>query len=309
MVKFITLTKKNILKFSLAILVLICLFLLTTTYFNKNGTSYTYLPSSIHNEINKDFDGDGNDDNLIIDKTSSYYTVKIKTLTNEYTLKSSVHGEKLLDIYDSCSIKQDTIDLSRNGIPEIIISGYKNNAPLTYIFRWNNFDFEEVLSTQSNIIGFLDSHNSKTPQILYTLSEKGDEATNALLFNGLSIKNITFSSPKTPSLGVIQQFIDLIQLEYELTETPGLFTPYIDSNQLSILWKLSKDTYRYSFQTGYFNDITWDKNGTPTSLIWVLSFERVHQIDSKVADEEMLLSIKADIDQFGEYKISSIKEL
>lgn len=308
MVKFIVIDKSKIIKCFILILLTIFLCSMFFIFFFKEKTISSFISSSIHNNTEKDFDGDGSIDSLIIDKKNNHYIVKIKTSKNEYTLKNDVLGDALIDLYDSVAIKINTIDLSRDGLPEIILSGYKNASPITYIFKWLNDDFKEVFSTQKNICGVLDSSNSRTPKILYTLSDKGDEATEAFIFNGTSTKDISFSKPHIPSLDVIQKFIDLIQLDYEIAETPDLFTAYINSDELGILWTLNKETYRYSFQNGYFYDINWDKNGLPASIIWSLSFEKVNSTDSSKLKEELFFSIKTDINEFREYKISSIKK-
>ncbi|MDD6879910.1 MAG: hypothetical protein PUD59_06825, partial [bacterium] len=255
MIKFIVVSKKKLLNLLFFILLIICLFFITYSFFNKWKSTFSSLSLNIHNDLENDFDGDGSVDSLTLNKYNSHYVVKIKTAKNLYTLKSINYGESLIDISDSLQPKVKALDLSRDGIPEIILSGCKDNKPITYIFKWKDDNFTEVFSTSYNIFGVLDSKNSKTPKILYALSEKGDESTKSLIFNGNEIKDISFSKTLIPSLGVVQKFIDLIQLDYELTETPGLFTPYIESSELGILWTLSKDTFRYSFQTGYFYDI------------------------------------------------------
>lgn len=308
MVKFIIIKKENLFKCLLLILLIIFIFLISFSFIKKETTTSSLISFDIHNDLKKDFDGDGTIDTLTFDKSGSHYIIKIKTSENLYTLKNNTYGEYLLDIYDTFNIRIEALDLSRDNIPEVIISGYKENNPISYIFKWEDDAFKEVFSSRNNIFGILDSHNSRTPKILHALSEKGDESTESFIFNGKEIKDISFSKSMIPSLGVVQKFIDLIQLDYELTETPGLFTPYIESTELGILWTLSKATYRYSFQTGYFYDINWDKNGIPTSLSWVLSFEKVNSIDSAKPKEEIVFIIKTDIDEFSEYKISSIKK-
>lgn len=308
MVKFIVIEKNKILKFIFLILLSLFLLFILFLFFYEEKVLPSFMSSTIHTQSDNDFDGDGTIDSIIIDKKNSHYIIKVKTSKNEYILKTNSVGDSLIDLYDSVSPRIESLDLSRDGLPELILSGFKDKKPITYIFQWNNGQFDEIFSTTKNIIGIIDSHNSRTPKIMYTFSEKGDESTQAFIFNGLETKDITFSQNQIPALGVIQKFIDLIQLDYEIDETPGIFTQYINSNELGILWNLSKDTYRYSFQNSYFFDVNWDENTLPSSILWTLSFEKVNSLDSTKPKEELIFIVKTDINQFGEYKISSIKK-
>lgn len=308
MVKFIVLEKKKIFRW-LFIIILLALFLIIFfSIFFKNDSLESFISSTIHNSNDKDYNGDGILDSIVVDKKNSHYIIKVKTSKNEYVLKNDLYGDALIDLYDSVSIKITSLDLSRDGIPEIILTGFKNQKSITYIYQWCDDEFKEVFSCSKNIFGIVDSENSRTPKILYALSEKGDESTESFIFNGKTIKDITFSKLQIPGLGVIQKFIDLIQLDYEIEDAPGIFTEYINSDELGILWNLSKENYRYSFQNGYFYDINWDKNALPSSIIWRLSFEKVNSSDSTKPKEEIIFNVKTDINQYGEYKISSIKK-
>lgn len=308
MVKLIILEKHKLFKWIFIILLLLLLVAISFSVFLKNDSLESFISSTIHNPNDKDYDGDGTIDSILIDKKNSHYIVKVKTSKHDYVLKSESYGDALIDLYDSVSIKVTSLDLSRDGIPELILTGYKNQKPITYIFQWNNDEFKEIFSSSKNIFGIIDSQNSRTPKILYALSEKGDESTESFIFNGKTIKDTSFSKLQIPALGVIQKFIDLIQLTYEIEDAPGIFTEYIDSEELGILWNLSKENYRYSFQIGYFYDISWDKNALPSSVIWNLSFEKVNSTDSSKPKEEIIFTVKTDINQFGEYRISSIKK-
>lgn len=308
MVKFIILEKRKLFKL---IFFIVSLFILLIIFFSiifKNNSIQSFMSSTIHNQNDADYDGDGTIDNIIIEKKNSHYIVKVKTSKSYYVLKNALYGDALIDLSASVSLKIDSLDLSRDGIPEIILSGYKNQHPITYIYQWCDSEFKEVFSSSKNVFGIIDSKNSRTPKILHTFSEKGDKSTESIIFNGKIIKDITFSKLQIPALAIIQKFIDLIQLSYEIEDPPEIFTEYINSEELKILWNLDKETYRYSFQLGNFYDINWDKNALPSSIIWNLSFEKVNSSDSTKPNEEIIFTVKTDINQFGEYKISSIKK-
>ena len=142
--------------------------------------------------------------------------------------------------------------------------------------------------------------------IISTNSTTGDKGTNSYILNSNSIKDITFSNQTIPSLGNIQTLINLIEADYELDDAPDIFTAYIPSEELGILWNLDKSTYRYSFQRGYFYDISWDDSGKATSIYWILSFEKVNFTDSNSTPQELTIYVKANLEEVSDYKISSI---
>lgn len=297
--------KKNTIIAFIIIFFLIGISIITiiNTYSQNTETLSNNL---LDNNQEYDFDCDGENDQLTIISTNSTYAIKIKNSTGEILLKSNEFDYSLLDITSSCSINISYIDLNRNKIPELIISGFKNNKPTFYIFQWIDNTFKEILFSQNNILGILDYNNSRTPKIFTTNSTTGDKGTNSYILNSNSLKNITFSNQTIPSLGNIQTLINLIEADYELDDAPDIFASYIPSEELGILWNLDKSTYRYSFQKGYFYDISWDDLGKATSIYWILSFEKVNSIDSNCKSQELTIYVKSNLEEPDEYKISSI---
>lgn len=304
MTKFIVLKKQQILKFCYTIFILSISIYICYLFLKKDLPTFSTEIKFFQDEIKGDLNGDGIVDSIDIERNQSNYIVNIKCIHNTYTLKSKNFDKNLLDLSPSQNIQIKTIDLSRDGIPEIIISGVKNNIPSTYVFKWIKDDFNEIFFSTKNILGILDSNNSRTPKLLHTLSSKGDAETESYVFIGNSIKDTSYSKPKILSLSVIQKFIDLIELPYEISDAPDLFSPYIPSTELAMLWNLDKSTFNYSFQNGYFYDNSWDDTGQPTSLIWILSFNKFNTSSSK--NTEILLYVTVQINEFGEYRISSI---
>ena len=295
--------KKTLLITLIIIFFLISIITIINTYLQNTETLSNNL---LENIPEYDFDCDGENDELTIISTNSTYSIKIKNSTGEILLKSNEFDYSLLDITSSCSINISYIDLNRNKIPELIISGFKNNKPTFYIFQWLDNTFKEILFSQNNILGILDYNNSRTPKVFTTNSSTGDKGTNSYILNSNSIKDISFSKQSIPSLGNIQTLINLIEADYELDDAPDIFTSYIPSEELGILWNLDKSTYRYSFQKGYFYDISWDNLGKATSIYWVLSFEKINFIDSNNAPEELTIHVIVNLEELDEYKISSI---
>lgn len=307
MTKFIVVKKQHILKFCSIIFILCLSIYICYLFINKDAPTFSITKFFFQNETKDDFNGDGLIDSILIEKDQSTYIINVKCEDNTYLLKSKEYDENFLDLSPSHSIQIKSIDLSRDGVPEIIISGVKNNTPSTYIFKWVKDDFQEIFFSNKNIFGILDSNNSRTPKLMHTSSSKGDTETQSYVYTGNYLKDISYSKPKILSLSVIQKFIDTIELTYEISDAPDLFTPSIQSTELAILWNLDKPILTYSFQDGYFYDVSWDDNGNPTSLIWILSFNKFNTSNSN--NTELILHVKVQINQFGEYKISSINKM
>lgn len=310
MSKFIIIKKKNI--FSSLLFCLLILFLLVSfryIYIDTTRNSHATLSRfNLDEEISLDFNGDGQKDTLDVKKDKNTYVVKIKTSSKDYTLYPSDNSKIIGEYSSNWPIKINTLDLSRDGIPEIIIRTFKDNKPINYIFTWNIDDFCNIYTSYNNILGILDSKNSRTPKILSASSSEGDSSTTSFIFNGKSIKDITFSKTNIPNLNLVQSFIDVIQIPYELYEAPNIFSSEIDSTDLSLLWNLDKDSYNYSFQNGYFYDSTWDSNGDISSINWCLSFESTRKSDSSAEKKELIIYLTIAKDSYNEFKISTFKK-
>ncbi|ATD55659.1 hypothetical protein [Clostridium chauvoei] len=309
MAKFIVIKKK--LTLSSLILLGVLLTLSFSFYkLNKNAEVIATFSNSLSNgeDITQDFDGDGEKETIEILKEKEYYIVKIKGKNKEFTLRSKDGSEELISLSNSWPIKINTFDLSRDGLPEIIIRGSKNNSTINYIFTWQNNDFYNIYTSNDNILGIFDSTNSKTPRILSLSSSKGDTSTSSYIFNGDKLKDISFSKPIVPGLGSVQSFVDLIQAQYEISDPPDIFSPNISSSELSLLWNLDKENYRYDFQNGFFHDVNWDDNGEILSMTWCLSFQEVKIQDPDNTKKELIIYLTIQKDDYKEFKISSIKK-
>jgi len=310
MSKFIVIKKKNIF---LCLLISLMLLALSFSFYylckDKKNIQSTISNISTNEDILLDFNGDGEKETLEVKKEKNTYVVKVKSSSKDYILHPSDNSKVLGEYNSSFPLNINALDLSRDGIPEIIIRTFKNNKSINYIFTWDKNNFSNVYTSSNNILGILDSNNSRTPKILSASSSGGDSSTNSYIFNGKTLKDTTFSKTNIPNLNLIQSFIDLIEAPYELSDTPDIFSSSIDSNELSLLWNLSKDTYNFAFQNGYFYDSSWDDNGNLTKINWCLSFEEIKKSDSSSTPKELLLYLTIENDSYNEFKISTIKKV
>ena len=309
MYKFIVVKNKSI--FYLLLIFLMLLFLVPLSYSlynSKDSFQSTNSNISTNEDISLDFNGDGETETLQISIKEDTYVINIKNSSNNYILQPNSDSKIFGDHNSSFPLKVNTLDLSRDGIPEIIISTIKDNKPIFYVFTWNKSDFLNVYTSSNNILGVLDSKNSRTPKILSISSSEGDISTNSYIFNGDVLKDITFSKTTVPNLNLIQSFIDLIEAPYEISDPPDIFSSLIDSSELKLLWNLNKDTCNYTFQNGSFYDSSWDDDGNITKLIWCLSFEQTEKLGSSDNKRELLLYLTIEKNSYNEFKISTIKK-
>ena len=73
----------------------------------------------------------------------------------------------------------------------------------------------------------------------------------------------------------IISFIDIISLNYEISELPNIFATYISKEDLSQIWRLEKESYYYDFQDAFFMDIAWNNTGEATNCSWTLNFNKI----------------------------------
>ena len=102
----------------------------------------------------------------------------------------------------------------------------------------------------------------------------------------------------------IIKFIDLMLVDYELSEVPDIFILDIDKDTLSILWQLDKESYSYIFKDAFFYDKFVDENGILTILDITLKFEKFDKSNSKKTPFVIELNLSRTDD--GDFKISNI---
>lgn len=310
MAKFIVIKKRSII-LSLIFTLICSTVLLSLLFFNNKNTVSVESFSNILTEgdtITCDFNGDGEIETLEISSENGNYIVRIKGKNKNYVLKTEYGSNFLGNALSNWSIKVALLDLSRDGIPEIIIQTNINSSPINHIFTWRKNNYVNIYTSTDNLLGILDSSNSKTPKILSLSSSKGDNSTNSYIINGDKIKNISFSKTIVPGLAPLQSFIDIIETPYEIDDTPDIFSSSIDSTELSLLWNLDKEICNYSFQSGYFTDTKWDSSGELTSLAWTLSFENTNKKQHDSDKKELILYLAIKKDEYNKFKICSIKK-
>ena len=299
-------------KFIINIIFIISLIIIgsITFYFqsSKVKSLQTVYPVNFSKDTEYDLTGDGFKDSFQLTSNENKIDFNIKTSSSEFYLSKEIDDKILFSKNLHWTPKTYIHDLSRNNIPEIILIGSKNNKSTYYIFGWNNNKFNLITSGNNNILGILDCKNSKTPQCFsLSSSSAGNSVSSFMIINNKFLNTTNSNNPPLPSLETAPNFINLIELPYDLDELPDIFTTDINKDELSLFWSLDKDNYSYAFQNAFFYDYGWNDYGEPNALKWILSFEK-NKLNGQDGDKEELCVFLDVIKDHTMYKITTIQE-
>lgn len=299
-------------KFILNIIFTISLIIIgsITFYFqsSKVKSLQTVYPVNFSKDVEYDLTGDGFKDSFQLTSNENKIDFNIKTSSSDFYLSKEIDDKILFTKNLHWKPKTFIHDLSRNNIPEIILIGSKNNKSTYYIFGWNNNKFNLITSGNNNILGILDCKNSKTPQCFsLSSSSAGNSVSSFMIVNNKFLNTTNSNNTPLPSLETALNFINLIELPYDLDELPDIFTTNIKKNELSLFWNLDKDNYSYAFQNAFFYDYDWNDYSQPIALKWILSFEK-NKLNGQDGDKEELCVFVDVIKDHSMYKITTIQK-
>ena len=305
----ILILKKKILVNTIFYIELLVFFILITYFlYSSTDSKQTISPININQTTQVDLTGDGKKENLQLLNSENKIDFNIISPSNNFYLSDLINDKILFTSNNHWEPKVFLNDISRDNIPELIIQGSKNDKPISYIFHWNKKNFDLLYSSANNILGILDSKNSKTPQCYSISSSEGLASLNSFMLIGGTVLDTTKDNLNIPSFDSVTKFIDLVQLPYIFDDLPDIFSSTINKNDLSLLWNLDKDNYSYSFQNGFFYDYKWTESYEPSSLRWRLSFEKSSFKGSQNDKNEFILLL--DLEKYNtSYKINSIQKI
>lgn len=306
--KIIILKRKNIIKYFSFVILLFLLFFVLYLFNTKKTSLQALYPLDISKNIQYDLNCDGNNDSLELVQSENKINVKIKLNSKDFFLANELPDKTLFT--NSKTLKPNIFihNNQRNNIPQIILMGSKNNIYTNYIFQWNkkNKKFDLLFNEPSNTLGILDCKNTKTPQFFSLDSLGGINTCKSFMLINNNLIDTTASNNPLP-YDTIENFINLMQLPYELDELPNIFTNSINKDELALLWSLNKENYTYKLQNAFFYDYDWNDNNEPISIKYRLSFKQESLTKSPKEENELILLIdlaKTDTN----YKITSIQK-
>ena len=267
--------KNNLIKHLSFITIILISFILIFT-FKDNSTKSVINENTIKESVKSDLNGDGKEDCLYIELgNENKYILNATINEKSYDLTPNKTINSLGNFSPSRPITLNLLDLDRNNIPEIIVQSSEENSSIQHLFKWTRNGFEDIFYSTNNILGIVDSNNGKTPKILsFSLGDSKENIQKYMLLNK-KFKNISYDTVEPTGLYSIISFIDIISLNYEISELPNIFATYIPKEDLSQIWRLEKESYYYDFQDAFFRDIDWNNNGEVTNSSWILNFNKI----------------------------------
>lgn len=281
------------------ILSLICIF-----YIVNKPVIEVNSPTIINSDANIDLTGDGIPENIKIINTKNSSDLQITTSKKTILLSSLISDKYISDYSNSYNMNVLILNISRDNKPEILIQGYKKNSPITYLFTYEQNKFVLKYSSKTPIVGLIDSNMNRTPQ-LYLLNGINTKTSfkNFMLINDEFV-DITKNSKIINDYDKILSFINIVSLDYEITEYPDIFHKYIDKSNVSVLYSLDKDNFKYSFKDGFFYDNEIDSDGILQNIRWNLTFEKANKTSLK--KEEIIFELDLSREDKKNFKISNV---
>ncbi|EPB9402285.1 hypothetical protein [Clostridium perfringens] len=267
--------KNNLIKHLSFITIILISFILIFT-FKDNSTKSVINENTIKETIKSDLNGDGKEDCLYIELGSeNNYIINATINEKSYELTPNKTINSLGNFSPNRPITLNLLDLDRNNIKEIIVQSSEEDSSIQHLFKWTGNGFEDIFYSTNNILGIVDSNNGKTPKILsFSLGDSKENIQKYMLLNK-KLKNISYDTVEPTGLYSIISFIDIISLNYEISELPNIFATYISKEDLSQIWRLEKESYYYDFQDAFFMDIAWNNTGEATNCSWTLNFNKI----------------------------------
>lgn len=293
--------KKHIILISLIFMIL---FLISIFYIIGKPVTQVNSPTIINSDANIDLTGDGVAENIKIINYKKHSDLQITTSKKTILLSSLISDNYISDYSNSYNMNVLILNISRDNKPEILIQGYKNNSPITYLFAYEKNKFVLKYSSKNPIVGLIDSNMNRTPQI-YFLDEINTKSSfkNFMLINDELI-DITKNSKIITDYDKILSFINLVSLDYEIIDYPNIFHKYIDESNISVLYRLDKDNFKYSFKDGFFYDNEIDSDGILQNIRWNITFEKTNKTSSK--KEQIIFELDLSREDNKSFKISNV---
>ncbi|ADL51323.1 FG-GAP repeat domain-containing protein [Clostridium cellulovorans] len=307
--KVLFLRRKYIYYTVILILTLILIFLYFIT--KPKETIATFTISKPEEAVKADFDGDGDNELLIISSNQGKFNLQITSNTKNIHINPDKVPNTLGNQLNYWHLRIILLDVNRDNLPEILLQGYNEKKPIQHIFAIEENDYIPLLSTTNNILGVLNVYSNKTPIVFTGNLINGDIKFNANLMLLNNVKSV--SGTYEASFAGRDTIISFIKFIEAFPYTELLLPKKLDSGLLStsdynVINKLFKSGKRFVFQDGFFSDRKYDKDGEISELNWILNFKTVTP-NAQNSEESCILNLilKSSKDTSYHYKISSIK--
>lgn len=253
-----------------------------------------------------DLTGDGEKDVLNIKVLNKKYYLSVDSGEDSFQLSPVKNGESAGDFIKEWPLCIVLEDINRDKIPEIFSQGQQKNKPYLNIFKFNGSGFENIMSSNSSILGLLDISNNKTVKLL----------SGKIINNKISLKNYIMVNNKLQEFDynykenyigkdTVLTFIRYIEsLPYGEKDKPDIFSSSL-STDIGNIGKLSGQSSNFKFQDGFFKDIK-SSSGIISEAEWKLNFSGTDKMNER-KNYTIIIKLKNEGSEKFAFKIYSIK--
>lgn len=293
--RVIFLKKKN-LYYALLVFILLILFSILL-YVKKSSPTFNVINQD--KTIKADLTGDGEEDILYIKVDKEKYFLQVNSKGDSIFLEPNKKLDSIGTFSNHWPMRLSLFDISRDKVPEIFIQSNNKDVPIQHIFKWDNTKkkFEDILFNQNNILGIMDSNNSKTPKVISgTLKDNQMYLKNYIILKN-KFEEFDYKYPKDfMGKDSIIAFINYIQglPTSEANRPQDIFDPNISGKDLEEVGKLSAENIQFKFQDATFMDMKYKKNGDASVVQWTLNFKGTSNKDTSVVKNyTIIVSLKS----------------
>lgn len=302
--KVINIKKKFFIIFIVSFIVIISFFICIKIFFNNSNeiSIPTMTKPETSQYIKSDLNSDGSIDMLYVLSKNDKYYIEANISDKTYFLNEKRPLNTLGNHYEYWPISINILDISRDLIPEILIQSSENNYPIQHIYTFDNYEYNDIFCSTNNILGILDSNNTKSPKFLSFDLNNPQESLQKHMLTSSVPKNISYENLSIPAFDCISKLIDYLTIE--TLNSPDIFLENNSDKNFDTLYKLNKSTYSYIFQDAFFKDTAWDNNGNVSNCLWQIRLKQT----TKTSKEDSLINITVRTKKLdSKFLIDSIK--
>lgn len=308
--RILFLRKKHIFYF-LLVLVVFTFFIISRI--STKDSSPIFKVSSFNKVIKADLTGDGKGDVLYISTINKdKYVVQVSSQKETFPLEPESKLPTLGTHSDYWPMRIKLYDISRDNFPEIFIQSSENNKAIQHVFIYNNGKFQDVFSSNNNLIGFLDVTNNKTPKFISgKIGETSFSISNYILIQGKFQKYDYNTTETFMGKDTIQSFITMLTSKdkQNLEMYKEILDSKLYSSLNSVINKIISPDKSFIFQDAIFMDTKSNSNGDPSDVQWTLNFKEnlmSNPDECKNLTVKVTLRIKSSSADKYQYKICYI---
>lgn len=294
---------KNSYKIILFLAFIFITLVLINKFLTKNSEKSAMSSYSLEEKDYKiNFDGNNSTETLRVSKTSKGFNLILIDKDKEISLGSLDNDEFLVDNLDFSSI--NILNLSRNLKDQLLITGVKNNNNVTYLFGYLEDELKLIYKNDINVVYLKDYNSNRSPQFITFHFYNNVTPFNSYYLLNDSFYDVTKTNLTKFNFNFLYELMNIISLDYNLENLPDIFDSSTNSDDISLLWKLDKDSYSYAFQNAIIKDKSFSNGSNLETIEAYLNFNKKNKSNNSVVPFKIKVVLKRNIDD--KFKVLSL---